>query len=172
MLPARVEVVLVLILAGCASTSDEPEVEDVLAFADVLLARTGVSDDFERAGFLTRDKDGSLGLVAWTFEHTYRRAVWRGPIPPSAFAVIHTHPAHLKHPSHADVEEAARIRMPFIVVTRQSVCVAACDRRVTCSSLNLIHRHDALFSHLAGSRSGTMSVEQVHERPAAMGAQR
>ena len=125
---------LAFVLLACASTTTAPE--EVAAFAAVLLARSGASEDFERAAFLTRDHDGSLSLVEWDFERSYRRAVWRGAIPKTAIAVMHTHPSHLRQPSIVDVEEAVRIKMPFIVVTRQYVCIATPDRHVTCSGLS------------------------------------
>lgn len=80
----------------------------------------------ERAAFLIRETDGSLTLEHWA--HGARRhATFRGAVPPGTIAILHTHPRGDARPSAQDRDEAARLRMPVVVITTRGVVAAMPD---------------------------------------------
>ena len=79
----------------------------------------------ERAAFAVRDQDGRTRFVRWPLKWQARRAVYRGSIPPNAFAIVHTHPNDYPHPSNDDVAAARSLGIPVYVVTRWAVSVTA-----------------------------------------------
>lgn len=81
-------------------------------------------DDYERAAFVIRDRDGALRLIEWPFRREFRRARWDGAAPTGTIAIVHTHPRALPMPSRGDHAEARRIGLPIYVLTRSGVSVA------------------------------------------------
>ena len=80
----------------------------------------------ERAAFLIRETDGSLTLEHWT-HGSRRHATFRGTIPMGTIAILHTHPRGDERPSAQDRDEAARLRMPVVVITTERVVAALPD---------------------------------------------
>ena len=70
----------------------------------------------ERAAFVIRERDGGLTMQRWA-SAAYRRASFRGSIPPGTIAIAHTHPLRSPGPSEHDRVEARRLGLPVIVVT-------------------------------------------------------
>ena len=103
------------------------------AIGEELIRRNGVDEDFETAAFIVRGPDGGLSRIFWPGGHLFRRARWRGVIPPNAVAVMHTHPNRMPRPSDHDIAESKRIGLPFYVVTRTTLCRVDPDRTVSCT---------------------------------------
>jgi proteasome lid subunit RPN8/RPN11 len=121
--------ICLLLFAFCLSV-DNPEVQNL---GLVLMARGGTAD-FERAGFVIASDDGTFRLIEWPSQHLYHRAEWKGPIPVSAVAIIHTHPPRRARPSPDDIQIAMRLKMPVFVIAGPSLCVAMETGEVRCSA--------------------------------------
>jgi proteasome lid subunit RPN8/RPN11 len=84
----------------------------------------------EKAGFLLRERDGSLTFAPWSAGNGVR-ASYDGAIPANAIAVVHTHPSSMSPlPSSRDVAEARRLGMHVVVVSRDGVTAARPDGAV------------------------------------------
>ena len=83
----------------------------------------GAHPNVEVAAFLV-DHEGELTLVIWPRLAWIGKQTWEGPPPPGTIAVVHTHPPRRPLPSYEDAKEAAKLRMPFFVVTSRSIAVA------------------------------------------------
>ena len=92
----------------------------ILAWDLLASARYG-RDPKEHAAFIVVDESGQLQLSRWPWGAESMRATYRGPIPRSTRAIIHTHPSHLPHPSPGDVALARKMGMTIYVITRTSV---------------------------------------------------
>jgi len=74
------------------------------------------------------DSGGVPTLVLWTAATGSHRATWRGPVPPGAVALVHTHPhGDDPRPSPRDVAAARELRLPVTVVTRSALWTASPD---------------------------------------------
>jgi hypothetical protein len=90
----------------------------------------------ERAAFVVLGPGGRLELIPWPAPPRNIRSVnWTGAMPAGVVAVMHTHPSTVPRPSGQDLAEARRLSLPFYVVSRTSLCVAASDGGVRCSPL-------------------------------------
>ena len=114
------------VLLGVLLFSDLTRPQATFWYAS-LLAESGYGRlPRERAAFLIREADGSLTLEHWG--HGARRhATFRGAVPPGTIAILHTHPRGDARPSAQDRDEAARLRMPVVVITTRGVVAALPD---------------------------------------------
>jgi len=81
----------------------------------------------EKAGFLLRERDGTLTFAPWSISN-FARASYDGAIPANAIALVHTHPSSMSPlPSSGDVSEARRLRLPVLVVAREGITAARAD---------------------------------------------
>lgn len=81
----------------------------------------------ERAGFLIREKDGTLTFAPWSVSD-FAGASYRGGVPARTIALVHTHPDFASPwPSARDASVARRLAMPVIVVSKDAVTVATSD---------------------------------------------
>lgn len=92
----------------------------ILAWDLLESARFG-RDSKEHAAFIVVDESGQLQLSRWPWGAESMRATYRGQIPRSAVAIIHTHPHDLPNPSSGDIALAAKLGMTVYVITRTSV---------------------------------------------------
>jgi hypothetical protein len=94
---------------------------------DHLLAESGHGRlDHERAAFLILERGGALTLQPWNTRGV-RHARYRGALPARVIAIVHTHPRNEPRPSARDRAEAARLGLPVVVVTNESVVAAMPD---------------------------------------------
>lgn len=94
---------------------------------DALLVESGYGRlPFERAGFLILERDGAITMQPWDTRGV-RHASYRGAMPERVIAIAHTHPRNETRPSSRDREVAARVGVPVIVVTNESVIAAMPD---------------------------------------------
>jgi proteasome lid subunit RPN8/RPN11 len=118
-------IVLALLLStGCGDLCRE----EALAHYGRLFAEAGYGRlPREKAGFLLRERDGSLTFAPWRGGEL-ARARYDGAIPANAIAVVHTHPKSMSPlPSAGDVSEARRLGLPVLVVAREGITVARPD---------------------------------------------
>src|SRR5688572_8963412 len=117
---------LALLLAAMLSCGDLCRAEAVAHYAE-LLAEGGYGRlPVERAGFLIRERDGTLTFAPWG-RGDYRRATFEGSIPRGTIAIVHTHPRALPRPSARDLDEAKRLGIPLLVVTPGAITAARPD---------------------------------------------
>lgn len=123
-------VVLVLNLAGplSAALPESPTAEELAADPQVrslfveLFTRDGLPlDERERAAFIIREADGTYGMVLWPSCEKPRTAKFRGAVPSTAVAVVHTHPIRFPKGSLTDAKQAKRLQLPFYVLTIRSI---------------------------------------------------
>lgn len=105
----------------------------VSQLAEELLEQAGAVEQIEYAAFIVRSPAGALELLPWPDRGTHA-ARWIGAIPAAAVAVIHTHPRQRPTPSAQDRLEAIRLGLPFYVVSRGALCVAAITNSVLCAA--------------------------------------
>jgi hypothetical protein len=80
--------------------------------------------DLEVAAFIIRDEAGNLQCAMWPDSEARLRQQYRAPLPGGTVAIVHTHPWHAFEPSVGDLQEAQRLQIPVVVVTRWSIGVA------------------------------------------------
>lgn len=81
----------------------------------------------ERAGFLIREKDGTLTFAPWSVSD-FASAGYRGVVPANTIALVHTHPDFASPwPSARDAGVARRLALSVIVVSKDAVTVAESD---------------------------------------------
>lgn len=90
-------------------------------FSEILAAGAFGHRDNERAAFIIRRADGSLGCELWPATAAFKKETYHGGLPVGTVAVAHTHPAHNKRASVHDRQEAARIGIPIYVLTLTSI---------------------------------------------------
>ena len=96
-----------------------------------LLARAQFGNSrVEEAAFLVQDSDGHLRAINWKSGES-DRVSYAGPRPEHCIGMMHTHPFGANEPSRGDRDEARRIGLPFVVVTRLAVTVAWPDGSVS-----------------------------------------
>lgn len=83
----------------------------------------GAHQNVEVAAFLV-DHEGELSVPVWPRLAWVGKQTWEGPPPPGTIAVVHTHPAQRPMPSYDDAKQAAKLRIPFFVITSRSIAVA------------------------------------------------
>lgn len=87
--------------------------------------------NYERAAFLVLRDDGTFACHDWPPTFSYRSERWTGAVPDRTVAIAHTHPAHIRQPSPADIDCAGRIGIPVFVVTEAWISMVAPDGIVT-----------------------------------------
>ncbi|HYR29330.1 MAG TPA: Mov34/MPN/PAD-1 family protein [Thermoanaerobaculia bacterium] len=92
----------------------------VLAWDLLAGARYGL-DPKEHAAFIVADERGQLQLSRWPWGAESMRATYRGEVPRTAVAIVHTHPNELPNPSRGDIALARNLGMRVYVITRTSV---------------------------------------------------
>lgn len=85
----------------------------------------------ERAAFLVLEPNGEVRCVLWPDGRLPRSASYQGPIPPNTIAIAHTHPACCRSLSAHDHRQAARLSIPVIAVSKDSMHVAWPDGTVS-----------------------------------------
>lgn len=103
-------------IARVAANLRSPEAREALR--DMRLGAGDGDRDLEVAAWLACD-GAACRLVPWPASREFRRATWRGAVPDGAIAIVHTHPAPLPWPSHADRRTARATGLPVVVVTTQ-----------------------------------------------------
>jgi proteasome lid subunit RPN8/RPN11 len=94
---------------------------DAFAHYSGLLARAQFGHSrVEEAAFLVQDSAGSLQAINWKSGES-DRVSYTGPRPEHCLGMMHTHPFGANDPSRDDREEAQRIHLPIVVVTRSGV---------------------------------------------------
>jgi hypothetical protein len=84
-----------------------------------LLARSGYGvHSFERGAFFVRETDGTIRCLLWPFTNQFQSISAKLIIPSGTIAIAHTHPNGQQQPSVRDREEAARLDIPMLVVSR------------------------------------------------------
>jgi len=92
----------------------------------------------ERAAWVVPDASEGLRWVNWPDGRRFLTAHWKGPVPPGAVAIVHTHPAVVDpKPSAQDVNTARGLGLPVYTVSRSGIwkvvpggsIVAVDDRR-------------------------------------------
>lgn len=112
----------VLLITSKAEASEIACETAVVRGAWDLLKLSGYGQwDQEHAAFITRDTQGNHQLLHWQYQREFQRATYRGPVPPNAVAIIHTHPNSLPNPSSGDTRLAHRTGLPVYVVTRKVI---------------------------------------------------
>jgi proteasome lid subunit RPN8/RPN11 len=82
----------------------------------------------ECAAWVVPDESEGVRWVNWPNERRFLAAKWKGPIPPRAVAIVHTHPAMVDpKPSEVDVETARHLGVPVYTVSRSGIWRAAPD---------------------------------------------
>lgn len=111
-----------------AQTVARPEVQ---ACFDRLLAGSYYGHaGYERAAFLVL-QDGKLACQEWPPSFSFRSEKWTGSVPEGTVAIAHTHPRDERRPSRADMETAAALGVPVIVVTQPWIGLGATDGSIT-----------------------------------------
>jgi hypothetical protein len=123
---------IALVLFGILPPADLPD-RVLSGFALEILKQAGPLDELEVAAFIVRASDGTFSLRSWPNQRRFRSAQWNGPIPAGVIAVIHSHPVMKPRPSEMDRAEAERLRIPFFVVSRNSLCKADGRGDVRCA---------------------------------------
>lgn len=96
-----------------------------------LLARAQFGNSrVEEAAFLVQDSDGHMHSINWKSGES-DRVSYAGLRPEHCIGIMHTHPFGAPQPSRGDRDEARRIGLPFVVVTRLAVTVAWPDGSVS-----------------------------------------
>ena len=96
-----------------------------------LLARAQFGNSrVEEAAFLVKDSAGRVQAINWKSGQS-DRVSYAGPRPERCLGMMHTHPFGGTQPSRADRDEAQRIGLPLVVVTRVAVTVAWPDGTVS-----------------------------------------
>jgi proteasome lid subunit RPN8/RPN11 len=104
---------------------------DAFAQYSELLARAQFGNSrVEEAAFLVQDSDGQLHAINWKSGES-DRVSYAGPRPVHCIGMMHTHPFGATQPSRGDRDEARRIGLPLVVVTRVAVTVAWPDGSVS-----------------------------------------
>jgi len=75
----------------------------------------------EQAAFVVVDPDGTLSLVPWPMTAIDDESHWKGPLPPNAIAIVHTHPNTSPRPSRIDARTAIETGLAVYVVTRNMI---------------------------------------------------
>ena len=97
---------------------------DAFAYYSGLLARAQFGHSrVEEAAFLVQDSAGRLQAINWKSGES-DRVSYTGPRPEHCIGIMHTHPFGANDPSRGDREEAQRVHLPIVVVTRSGVTVA------------------------------------------------
>ena len=117
---------LAILLATLVSCGDLCHAEAVAHYADLLAAGGYGRLPVEQAGFLIRERDGTLTFAPWQ-RGEFQRARFDGSIPRGTIAVVHTHPRRLPRPSRGDLDQARRLGIPLLVVTPDAVIAARPD---------------------------------------------
>lgn len=120
---------LALLLATLVSCGDLCRAEAVVHYADLLAAGGYGRLPVEQAGFLVRERDGTLTFAPWQ-RGEFQRARFAGAIPRGTIAVVHTHPRRLSRPSRGDLDQARHLGIPLLVVTPDAVTAARPDGSV------------------------------------------
>jgi len=114
------------VLLGVLLFSDLTRPQATFWYAS-LLAESGYGRlPRERAAFLIREADGTLTVEIWA-HGSRRHATFRGAVPFGTIAILHTHPHGDERPSAQDRDEAARLRLPVVVITTGGVVAAMPD---------------------------------------------
>jgi proteasome lid subunit RPN8/RPN11 len=96
-----------------------------------LLARAQFGNSrVEEAAFLILDSDGRLHAINWKSGES-DRVSYVGLRPQRCIGMMHTHRFGDTQPSSGDRDEARRVGLPFVVVTRVAVTVAWPDGTVS-----------------------------------------
>jgi hypothetical protein len=104
---------------------------DVTACFDHLLAGAYYGrTDYERAAFLVLNDDKTISCRDWPASFAFRTAQWSSAVPAGTIAIAHTHPASIRRPSTADLDTAATVGVPIIVLTPAWISVGATDGSV------------------------------------------
>lgn len=116
---------LLMVLSGAVEAAAEGDLASdpstrTLAWELLKVARYGQATK-EHAAFIVRDESGGLRLLRWPSGETWKRAAYRGAIPPGTVAIVHTHPNDLPNPSDGDTALARRLALPVYVLTRNSI---------------------------------------------------
>jgi len=120
---------LALLLAAALSCGDLCRAEAVAHYAELLAVGGYGRLPVEHAGFLIRERDGTLTFAPWQ-RGEFQRARFEGAIPRGTIALVHTHPRRLPQPSRGDLDQAKRLGIPLIVVTPGAVIAARADGSV------------------------------------------
>jgi LysM repeat protein len=108
----------------------EPFPTDLLGQALKLFEAAGWGHDSrERAAWIIDNGNGSYRLERWPWSAEERKETWKGPPPPGAVGILHTHPNKAdKNPSTAtgpnaksDKKTANEIHMPVYVLHRDGL---------------------------------------------------
>lgn len=104
---------------------------DVTACFDRLLSRAYYGrTNYERAAFLLLSEDKTISCRDWPPTFAFRAAQWSNAVPDGTIAIVHTHPASIRRPSTADLDAAAAVGVPIIVLTPSWISVGATDGSV------------------------------------------
>jgi len=105
---------------------------DAFTQYSALLARAQFGNSrVEEAAFLVQDSDGHLHAIEWRSGEA-DRVSYSGLRPDHCIGIMHTHPSFADtQPSRGDRDEARRVGLPFVVVTRVIVTVAWPDGTVS-----------------------------------------
>ena len=117
---------LALLLATVVSCGDLCRAEAVAHYAELLAVGGYGRLPVEQAGFLIRERDGTLTFAPWG-RGAFQRATFAGGIPRGTIAVVHTHPRRLPRPSRGDLDQAKRLGIPLVVVTPGAITAARPD---------------------------------------------
>jgi proteasome lid subunit RPN8/RPN11 len=105
---------------------------DVHACFDHLLAHAYYGRaDYESAAFLVLNDDQTIVCRDWPPTFAFRAAQWSSAVPNGTIAIAHTHPAAMRRPSTVDLNTAAAVGVPIIVLTPAWVSIGATDGSVT-----------------------------------------
>jgi hypothetical protein len=86
---------------------------------------------YESAAWIVRERGGDVALRDWGLTGAVERAVWRGPPPDGALAIVHTHPDRADpRPSSVDAALARRLSLPVYTLTRRGIWVVRADGTV------------------------------------------
>ncbi|HEX7709056.1 MAG TPA: hypothetical protein VF701_21545 [Thermoanaerobaculia bacterium] len=113
---------LVLLPLRAHATLDGAVIAELTPMLRDLLSLSGHGvHSFERGAFLVRESDGSVRCELWPFTNQFQRISTRLVIPSGTIAIAHTHPRTQQKPSRHDHEESARLGIPMIVVSRDTL---------------------------------------------------
>lgn len=141
--------------------------EETTRLAWLLMSHHEVNATCEVAAFIVRDADGHVGLLNWPSRGACNEAEWRGRIPSGAIGVLHTHTAETPRPSLIDIHEAARTRLPFVVASSVTLCIADVNEAVICRSLGAPgHAANAVVAATPAGSATTMASSTVVPSPA------
>ncbi|HEU4522275.1 MAG TPA: hypothetical protein VFT12_09745 [Thermoanaerobaculia bacterium] len=117
---------LAMVLASVLGCGELCSADAVTLYASMLEEGGYGRLAFERAGFLIREKSGTITMAPWN-SFRYRHASYQGSIPAGTIAIVHTHPLSSRRPSAGDRETSRVTGLPVVVVTPDTVTAAMPD---------------------------------------------